>query len=256
MPEEYQVKVSPGRRGAATDVPAAVSSSFRGAFPAEPPANPPTPRKEKGSADLPASRDKTTGAPSTTGEKRLKNEDPPVAASQKALDSLRQSINLARLVKGKPRALNLSDPHPIVNLRELVDKIRARAELLKSAQKTVLEVRLNPPKLGTVFVQVELSGEQMRLSFSAEHPEAASALQQARGEMASLVSQYGYTLVSCDVENHGAQNRWAERPLPGSPGRRGVYGEEKDEAENDAEFYHPTERRMVDYGYNTMELVA
>jgi hypothetical protein len=223
--------------------------------------NPETPKRspkvENNDTRSKATEKVSSAVSSTPRKERLQQENQVVRDGQKILESLQQRVNIARRMTAKKTVGKSPDPHPIVNLRELVDKIRARAELAKSTRKTVLDARLNPPKLGAVRVQIELTGDQMRLSFSAEHPEAVAALQQARGELTSLVSQYGYNLASCDVENQGADDRWAEKPHPSDAGnRRGSYGESGEEKNDDRKSYSSPHRKMIDYGYNTMELVA
>lgn len=142
------------------------------------------------------------------------------------------------------------------NLKQIVEKIQARAQLMRSGERTTLNVHLNPPKLGMVQIKVEVQGDQMRLLFSADRPEAASVLQEARHELQALVNSQGYALVQCEVENRSAQNRWLEfGPDANSGGQNyGRQSQENEDASNPDD--QPHQRQMLNYGYNTMELVA
>lgn len=159
------------------------------------------------------------------------------------------------LTTNKPFSLE-GEIERIATIKSLVDKIRGRAQLLKSGETAVFEARLNPPKLGVVQIQLEVQGDQMRLTFAAERPEAVAALQEARGELASLVNQQGYTLAHCDIGSRFAQSRWTESGQGIYPNRRSFDENAMEDGDSSALEDQKDHRRSLNLGYNTMDLVA
>ena len=159
------------------------------------------------------------------------------------------------LTTNKPFSLE-GEIERIATIKSLVDKIRGRAQLLKSGETAVFEARLNPPKLGVVQIQLEVQGDQMRLTFAAERPEAITALQEARGELASLVNQQGYTLAHCDIGSRFAQSRWTESGQGIYPNRRSFDENAMEDGDSSALEDQKDHRRSLNLGYNTMDLVA
>lgn len=145
----------------------------------------------------------------------------------------------------------------LTNLTQLAQKIRAQAQLLKGGGDSVLEVRLYPAHLGSVKVRIEVRGDQMNLSFSVERPEAATILRDARVDLAGIVTDQGYTLGQCEVESRLPQNRWAQSAMNshqgGSADRENFA--ERDHSNQDGD-PPAEEHRMLNFGYNTLDLVA
>jgi len=159
------------------------------------------------------------------------------------------------LTTNKPFSLE-GEIERIATIKSLVDKIRGRAQLLKSGETAVFEARLNPPKLGVVQIQLEVQGDQMRLTFAAERPEAVAALQEARGELSSLVNQQGYTLAHCDIGSRFSQNRWTESGQGVYPNRRSFDENAMEDGDSSLLEDQKDQRRSLNLGYNTMDLVA
>jgi len=162
----------------------------------------------------------------------------------------------------KSQVLNQSadreeDIGKILNIRDLSEKIRAKAKLIKSDVKTVIEVKLNPANLGKVRLLIETHEDQMRLLFSAERPEAVAALENARGELGSLLAEQGYNLSSCDVDNQFPQNRWQEARAASDGKQHHVSRDTEGEGGAPHHEEEPKERhRSLNFGYNTLDLVA
>lgn len=187
-------------------------------------------------------------------KKRIGKEKPQPPGGHK-LSELQQQRAVWRHLTPPSAPHRDSDSLPIRNLRELADKIRARAQLLKSAQQTVLEMRLAPAQLGTVHLQIKIVDDQMHLSFTADRPEAVAALQQSREELASLIAPFGFNLAHCDVEDGQSRGRGATGTSQHGSDRPSPDGDFEEEADTPGDHDHAT-RKMIDYGYNTMELVA
>jgi flagellar hook-length control protein FliK len=146
----------------------------------------------------------------------------------------------------------------IKNLQDLAEKIQARAQMANPTREALL-VRLNPPHLGLLRVQVETRGQELRLVFNAQTPEAVQALKDSRPELTQMVSDQGYTLTRCEVDSQPMPDRRAEgysadqpkRPSPDSHNHR-----DDTTTSNEAEDRSSEKIQHLDLGYNTLDLVA
>lgn len=141
-------------------------------------------------------------------------------------------------------------------VRELADKIQARARLLDGS-KTRLEIKLNPAHLGRISVQLETEGDEMHLLFFAGQDETAQALKEAKPELVQLLNEQGYHLTRCDIETHLPS--WnppdPHHPAP-SEGRAAKHERYAAEDETEKESSMQPNYRPLFLGYNTMDVIA
>ncbi len=148
--------------------------------------------------------------------------------------------------------------HQIVEVRELAERLQARARL-GATETRQLELRLKPPYLGSVRVLIETLGEEMRLVLVTDRPEAAGALNEAAPELSRLIAEQGYHLTQCDIQNQSTpQNRWQDGYAASQAANRrqdANNAEPEPESENVAE-EDTAERQPLYLGYNSFDLVA
>jgi flagellar hook-length control protein FliK len=141
-------------------------------------------------------------------------------------------------------------------VRELADKIQARARLLDGSKER-WEIKLNPPQLGRISVQLETEGVEMRLIFFTAQDETAQALKEARPELAQLLHEQGYQLTRCDIENH-LPSRNPLDPQHSTPSQERASREDRHAAEDTPERDASSQKqnRPLFLGYNTMDVIA
>ncbi len=201
----------------------------------------------------------TTTAPETVNRKSGETRDVVNAADQANLKLSKTTPKTVQALNGLSGGRGIetaASTRRIENLAQLVEKIRARAQLLKVGSESVFEARLNPANLGSVRVRLAVQGEEMSLAFAAERPEAVSALQEARGDLTGLIASHGYTLSQCDIEGRYPSERWPQSAADADPDRSGERdGQEGGDERNGHE--EARDRHIpLHYGYNTMDLVA
>jgi flagellar hook-length control protein FliK len=80
------------------------------------------------------------------------------------------------------------------------------------------EIRLSPPELGSVTVNIEQDGKQLRVEFSAPLAEARQALEESLPRLRELLTAQGHDLVRAQVggdsqpNKHGAPAPWHRGP--------------------------------------------
>jgi len=77
--------------------------------------------------------------------------------------------------------------------------------MLGSAGIERAEIRLQPPDLGPVRIELSLSGESTRVAFSAAHPETRQAIEQTLPILKDLLAERGLLLGDASVSDGGAQ---------------------------------------------------
>lgn len=82
------------------------------------------------------------------------------------------------------------------------------------------EIRLSPPELGSVTVNVEQDGKQLRVEFSAPLAEARQALEESLPRLRELLTAHGHDLVRAHV---GGDNPSHKQAAP-TPWQRGPSG--------------------------------
>lgn len=80
------------------------------------------------------------------------------------------------------------------------------------------ELRLHPRELGNVSVSLQIEQDQARVSFSAAHPAASAALEQALPRLRELFAEQGMTLSQAQVSDASAQQQ-GDRRAPAQPTR-------------------------------------
>jgi flagellar hook-length control protein FliK len=145
----------------------------------------------------------------------------------------------------------------IQNLSDIVSRIRTRAQLLNNRGAMTLEAKLNPAHLGPIRVHIDVQGDQMRLAFTADRPEAVAALQHAQTELTSMMSDHGYHLTDCDVDQRSSQqSKWQETQNASNSNRHAFDEETEGESQPDDEETPSSQSRRINLGYNTLDLVA
>lgn len=105
------------------------------------------------------------------------------------------------------------------NARELAERLREEA--LKRLPRSV-ELRLDPPRLGSVTAVLTARGQEVAVKFVAQSREAMQALERSAGDLARSFSEMGLTLAGFSVDQGHPQEAfsWGERGSSVSAARR------------------------------------
>lgn len=148
----------------------------------------------------------------------------------------------------------------IQSIKDLADKIQARAKLFKQGGETLMEVRLSPPRLGGLRVQIDVQGDEMRLHFTAQREAAIPLLQEVRAELSNIAADQGYSLTRCDVEYQAFPDRWHDAQQTYSANKQNhpqqATGEQSASDEDSMDRQTDNQFHALDLGYNTLDLVA
>lgn len=111
-----------------------------------------------------------------------------------------------------PQSVNVAPDHP-----DWADELGQQVVWSARQGLQSAELKLHPRELGSVSVSLQLDRDSARVSFSAAHPAAVSALEQALPRLRELFAEQGLNLVQAQVADAAAQHGGERRaPLPQS----------------------------------------
>lgn len=109
-----------------------------------------------------------------------------------------------------PQSVNVAPDHP-----DWADELGQQVVWSARQNLQSAELKLHPRELGSVSVSLQLDRDSARVSFSAAHPAAVSALEQALPRLRELFAEQGLNLVQAQVADAAAQHGGERRaPLP------------------------------------------
>jgi flagellar hook-length control protein FliK len=111
-----------------------------------------------------------------------------------------------------PRALAIDLPLQAPNWDQALGQ-RVVWMLAQDTQRA--ELRLNPPQLGPVEIQITVEGDKTQLSFHAQNAMVKEALDAALPRLREMIADTGLNLVDVHVTEHGSPRGQGENPSRG-----------------------------------------
>lgn len=116
-----------------------------------------------------------------------------------------------------------TEPAPRLDREELAEALAARLSWQAHHQVGRAEIRVSPPELGTIEIDIQLDGRELRAEFNAASPEVRQALEAGLPRLRELLDAQGLTLAHAGVGGQGA------RPdTPSTPPAPTVFGARAD----------------------------
>ena len=104
---------------------------------------------------------------------------------------------------------------PVLDLRtpvqqpEWAESLGEKVVWLSQSEANSAQIRLNPPHLGPLEVQVSIDQDQASVSFVAQHALTREALEAAAPRLRELLQTQGFGNVNVDISQHSAGHRTA-----------------------------------------------
>lgn len=115
-----------------------------------------------------------------------------------------------RLFVNRPAAEPLADPRYTLDAsagpQRLAESAAQRLSWMAGEKISRADLALNPPELGSVDVQMEIEGDQVRIQMSTATGAAKEMLDQALPRLRELFAQEGLQLTQADVSQHREQD--------------------------------------------------
>lgn len=182
---------------------------------AEPAAQAATPARPTPTAEaartLPGSAPVAEAAPALEGQASW----PATSAAASALPTPQQRLAAARAAV---QAVPLPSPAAAGAPGAWDQAVGQRVLFMAQQRVESAQLRIDPPHLGPVQVQISVQDDQAQLLFQAHHPQTREALESALPRLRELFAQEGLQLDSAEVADRGAGQG---RDAPGDRDARG-----------------------------------
>lgn len=120
-----------------------------------------------------------------------------------------------------------AEPAPSLEGDELADALAARLTWQAHQQVSRAEIRVSPPELGAIEIDIQLDGRELRAEFSSANAEVRQALEAGLPRLRELLDGQGLQLVHAEVGGHGRSAPHAA-PAPRALSAFGAEGAEPD----------------------------
>jgi len=108
---------------------------------------------------------------------------------------LEKPANIQDIISSqKPAAVEAHD------MRQNIDRIVKAARTIVNRRSSVMQLRLDPPELGTLRVEIRHSADGLNLQLQATNPKAQQLLQQHSSELRSALEAQGFQTTRIDVQ--------------------------------------------------------
>lgn len=105
-------------------------------------------------------------------------------------------LNAARSIPLMTQAANRANAQALAN----------RLSIMQAQNMKVAEMRLDPPNLGKVKIQIRMTGEQASVNITAANPQARELLEQALPRLKEMLGEEGIDLADAQVFDDSAQD--------------------------------------------------
>lgn len=123
------------------------------------------------------------------------------------------------VASGKFAAFADAAPHkPVrVDAADFADGVGARLSWMAEQRVGRAEIRVSPPELGTIDVDLQIDGKQVRAEFSSAHADVRQALEAGLPRLRDMLASQGLTLSHAEVGGQGTsgQSGRGETAAPG-----------------------------------------
>jgi len=156
-------------------------------------------------------------------------------SSNRSLSTAQEQSIQQMLAKNNSESITLQSSKNTVNVhnetiaiyrKDFTNAVKEKVMVMINQKLKQLEIRLDPPELGSMLVKVNLQNEQAAVSFIVQNQQAKEALDQNIGKLKDMLAESGVDVGESNVEQ---QNQQADGQEGFSEQQRGQLGTETQE---------------------------
>lgn len=98
----------------------------------------------------------------------------------------------------------------LFNKQELAANVQQQVGMMLARNLKSIDIRLDPPELGSIKIKMQLNGEQAAVSFIVSNQQAKDALDNAMPKLKEMLEQQGMELADSDVKHEQSGQGGAE----------------------------------------------
>lgn len=127
------------------------------------------------------------------------------AEQQAAAHIIEKSASDAVDAMTQKKTLNLHNETIAIHRKDFSVAVKDKVMVMISQKLQQIEIRLDPPELGSMHVKVNLQNEQAVVSFIVQNQQAKEALEQSMGKLRDMLSESGVDVGDANVEQQQQQ---------------------------------------------------
>lgn len=108
-------------------------------------------------------------------------------------------------VQSAKTAFNIQAETISINRRDFADAVKDKVMVMINQKIKQLEIRLDPPELGSMHVKLNLQNEQAAVNFVVQNQQAKEALEQNMDKLKDMLAQTGVDVGDANIEQQNKQ---------------------------------------------------
>ncbi|MGB1198202.1 MAG: flagellar hook-length control protein FliK [Thalassotalea sp.] len=127
------------------------------------------------------------------------------AEEQAAAQVIEKSVNDTVDAMTQKKTLNVHNETIAIYRKDFNEAVKDKVMLMINQKLQQVEIRLDPPELGSLYVKVNLQNEQAAVSFIVQNQQAKDALDQSMAKLKDMLAQSGVDVGEANVEQQQQQ---------------------------------------------------
>ncbi|MEW6989375.1 flagellar hook-length control protein FliK [Colwelliaceae bacterium 6441] len=109
-------------------------------------------------------------------------------------------------VQSTKTAINIHNETIAIHRKDFSDAVKDKVMVMINQKIRQLEIRLDPPELGSMHVKLNLQNEQAAVNFVVQNQQAKEALEQNMGRLKDMLAQSGVDVGEANIEQRNQQS--------------------------------------------------
>ncbi|GAA6203391.1 flagellar hook-length control protein FliK [Thalassotalea sp. SU-HH00458] len=131
-------------------------------------------------------------------------------------------------VQSAKSAFNIQAETISINRKDFVDAVKDKVMVMINQKIRQLEIRLDPPELGSMHVKLNLQNEQAAVNFVVQNQQAKEALEQNIDKLKDMLAQTGVDVGDANIEQRNQQANEGEETAQGQSAKDAMAGQDTD----------------------------
>jgi flagellar hook-length control protein FliK len=167
----------------------------------------------------------------TVNHQLLSQQSLSYAEDQAIQNNIAKAAADSMSVQSAKTAFNIQVETVAINRKDFADAVKDKVMVMINQKIKQLEIRLDPPELGSMHVKLNLQNEQAAVSFVVQNQQAKEALEQNMDKLKDMLAQSGVDVGDANIEQRNQQTDEGQESAQQKGSRSGLDGHDSLEDE-------------------------
>lgn len=113
-------------------------------------------------------------------------------------------------VQSSKTAINIQNETIAIYRKDFSNAVKEKVMVMMNQKLKEVEIRLDPPELGSMHIKLNLQNEQAAVSFMVQNQQAKEALEQNIGKLKDMLAESGVDVGDANIEKRDSQSTEAD----------------------------------------------